>query len=73
MVSIPLLSKRRVLAGLQCHKRLYLQLTAPDLAAAPSEALTFRFDQGCEVGSLAQQAFPAAWPSTSHPTSSTLR
>jgi hypothetical protein len=58
MVSIPLLSKRRVLAGLQCHKRLYLQLTAPDLAAAPSEALTFRFDQGCEVGSLAQQAFP---------------
>ena len=58
MVPIPMLSKRRVLAGLQCHKRLYLQLTAPDLAAAPSAALRFLFEQGGAVGALARQAFP---------------
>lgn len=58
MVPIAMLSKRRLLAGLQCHKRLYLQLTAPDLGAAPSAALRFLLDQGCEVGRLAQQAFP---------------
>jgi hypothetical protein len=58
MVTIPMLSKRRVLAGLQCHKRLYFQLTAPDLAAAPSIAQTFIREQGHEVGRLAQQAFP---------------
>ena len=52
------LSKSRVLAGLQCHKRLYLQLTAPALAAAPDAALEFLFAQGHEVGRLAQQAFP---------------
>ena len=58
MVTIPALSKTRVLAGLQCHKRLYLQLAAPALAAAPGAALTFLFEQGHEVGRLAQRAFP---------------
>jgi len=57
-MSIPPLSKRRFLAGLQCHKRLYLQLTAPDLAGAPSVAQTFIREQGHEVGRLARQAFP---------------
>src|SRR5215468_5983955 len=57
-MSIPPLSKRRFLAGLQCHKRLYLQLTAPDLAGAPSVAQTFLREQGHEVGRLARQAFP---------------
>jgi Domain of unknown function(DUF2779) len=52
------LSKSRVLAGLQCHKRLYLQLTAPTLATAPDAALEFLFAQGHEVGQIAQQAFP---------------
>ncbi len=52
------LSKSRVLAGLQCHKRLFLQLTAPALAAAPGAATEFLFAQGHEVGRLAQQAFP---------------
>ena len=58
MATMPMLSKRRVLAGLQCHKRLYLQLTAPDLAAAPSIAQNFIREQGHEVGRLARQAFP---------------
>ena len=58
MVTIPTLSKSRVLAGLQCHKRLYLQLSAPALAVAPSTAQAFLFAQGHEVGRLAQQAFP---------------
>jgi uncharacterized protein DUF2779 len=53
-----MLSKSRVLAGLQCHKRLYLQLTAPALGVAPSRAQAFLFDQGRAVGRLAQQAFP---------------
>jgi hypothetical protein len=52
------LSKTRVLAGLQCPKRLYLQLTAPGLAEAPDAAREFRFAQGHAVGRLAQQAFP---------------
>lgn len=52
------LSKTRVLAGLQCPKRLYFQLTAPELAEAPDAALEFRFAQGHEVGRVAQEAFP---------------
>lgn len=58
MATMPTLSKGRVLAGLQCHKRLYLQLTAPHLAAAPSIAQIFSREQGHEVGRLARQAFP---------------
>ena len=52
------LSKSRVLAGLQCRKRLYLRVTAPELAEAPDAALRFRFAQGQEVGRLAREAFP---------------
>lgn len=54
-----LLSKSRVVAGHQCAKRLYLQLHAPDLGAEPGAALRYRWEQGHEVGRLAQQAFPA--------------
>jgi predicted RecB family nuclease len=52
------LSKTRFLAGLQCHKRLYWQVAAPELAAARDAALEFRLAQGQEVGRLAQRAFP---------------
>jgi Domain of unknown function(DUF2779) len=58
MIGSPVLSKTRVLAGLQCPKRLYLRLTAPELAEAPDAALRFRFAQGHEVGRLARDAFP---------------
>ena len=58
MASPRALSKSRVLAGLQCPKRLYLRVTAPELAEAPDAALRFRFAQGQEVGRLAREAFP---------------
>lgn len=52
------LSKSRVLAGHLCPKRLYLQVNAPDLAAAPDAARRYRLEQGHEVGRHAQRAFP---------------
>jgi hypothetical protein len=52
------LSKSRVLAGHQCAKRLYLQLYAPHLGAEPGATLRYRWEQGHEVGRLAQEAFP---------------
>ena len=52
------LSKSRVLAGHFCQKRLYLQMRAPELAAAADAARLYRFEQGHEVGRLAQRAFP---------------
>jgi len=52
------LSKTRFLAGRQCPKRLYWQVTAPELAAVRDAALEFRLAQGQEVGRLAQRAFP---------------
>jgi predicted RecB family nuclease len=55
---IPRLSKSRFMAGLQCHKRLYLELYAPDLAAETDAATQARFDAGTEVGQVARQRFP---------------
>jgi hypothetical protein len=52
------LSKSRVLAGYLCPKRLYLQLHALELAAAPDTTRRHRFAQGHEVGRVAQRAFP---------------
>jgi len=53
------LSKSKFLAGLQCLKRLYLQCYQRDLAGEPDEKLQAIFDQGQEVGLLAQKAFPS--------------
>jgi hypothetical protein len=52
------LSKSRYIAGLQCHKRLYLLIHQPELAAEPDENAQARFDQGLEVGRLARGMFP---------------
>ena len=52
------LSKSRFTAGLQCHKRLYLQIHQPELAAEPDESTQARFEQGAEVGQLARGLFP---------------
>ncbi|MGD0696919.1 MAG: hypothetical protein ABSB82_19045 [Terriglobia bacterium] len=52
------LSKSRFTAGLQCHKRLYLQVHQPELAAEPDESTQARFDQGIEVGRFARGLFP---------------
>src|ERR1019366_5117363 len=52
------LSKSRFVAGVQCLKRLYLQVHQPELAGEIDEGQAVRFEQGHEVGVLAQAAFP---------------
>ena len=54
---IPRLSKSRFMAGLQCHKRLYLELYAPEIAAEVDETTLARFGVGTAVGELARQRF----------------
>jgi predicted RecB family nuclease len=55
--AIPRLSKSRFMAGLQCHKRLYLELYAPELAGQLDETTVARFGVGTAVGELARQRF----------------
>ena len=45
------------MAGVQCLKRLYLQVHQPELAAAPDEVALDALRQGREVGELARTAF----------------
>src|SRR5687768_1507133 len=52
-----MLSKTTYLAGLQCSKRLWLEMHRPFLAAPPSEIDRFRLAQGSEVDRLARQQF----------------
>jgi len=52
------LSKSKFVAGVQCLKRLYLQVRLPELAAEMDEGAEAILNQGHEVGLLAQQAFP---------------
>ncbi|MGH9326943.1 MAG: DUF2779 domain-containing protein [Terriglobia bacterium] len=52
------LSKSRIMAGLQCPKRLYLQVYNPDLAGELDQGSRLTLDQGREVGRLAQKMFP---------------
>jgi hypothetical protein len=61
--SIPLpkaarLSKSKFLSGLQCHKRLYLEVHEPSLATKPDAATQAMFDMGTEIGELARSRFP---------------
>ena len=55
---LPLLSKTRFTAGLQCLKRLYLGCYEPDLAPPPDEAQQALFDTGTAVGEVAQRLYP---------------
>src|SRR6266850_4908 len=55
---VPRLSKSKFLSGLQCHKRLYLEVHHPSLATKPDEATQAMFDMGTEVGELARSRFP---------------
>jgi hypothetical protein len=56
--SIPFLSKSRFMAGLQCHKRLYLELFQPQLADPISEASQAIMDAGTGIGALARGIYP---------------
>jgi predicted RecB family nuclease len=52
------LSKSRFQKGLQCEKALWLSIHTPELAEPVCESRQWIFDQGTEVGRLAQQRFP---------------
>jgi predicted RecB family nuclease len=54
----PRLSKSKFLSGLQCHKRLYLEIYQPALATPPDASTQAILDMGTEIGVLAQQRFP---------------
>lgn len=53
----PRLSKSKYLSGLQCHKRLYLEIYQPALATPPDPSTQAILDMGTEIGILAQQRF----------------
>lgn len=54
----PRLSKSKFMTGLQCHKRLYLEVHAPELATESDEQTQAIFERGTQVGQVAQQMFP---------------
>ena len=56
--TIPLLSKSRFAAGLQCPKRLFLECYSPDLAEPPDISQQALMETGIAVGRLARQRFP---------------
>ncbi len=57
--SVPVtLSKSRFIAGVQCLKRLYLQIHHPELAAELDESRLALLQEGREVEELARKAFP---------------
>lgn len=53
-----LLTKSKHLAAVQCLKRLYLTVHAPELATQPDDSDQSIIEQGREVGLLARQMFP---------------
>ncbi len=55
---IPLLSKSRFGAGLQCHKRLFLECYSPKLADPIDPGQQAIFEAGTAVGELARERFP---------------
>lgn len=56
--SPPRLSKSKFLSGLQCHKRVYLEIHRPDLATPPDPSMQAILDMGTQIGLLARQRFP---------------
>jgi hypothetical protein len=55
---IPMLSKSKYVAGLQCHLRLWQKCYNPDLASEISPVQQAIFDTGHRVGELATQVYP---------------
>jgi hypothetical protein len=58
---IPLLSKSRFAAGLQCHKRLYLECYHRDLMDPLEPGRKALFDAGTRVGLVARNRWPGLW------------
>ncbi|WP_455378204.1 DUF2779 domain-containing protein [Petrachloros mirabilis] len=54
----PRLSKSKFLSGLQCHKRIYLEIYQPQLATPPDAGTQAILDMGTEIGELARRRFP---------------
>ncbi|HEY7531844.1 MAG TPA: DUF2779 domain-containing protein, partial [Nitrospiraceae bacterium] len=54
----PRLSKSKFLAGLQCHKRVYLEVHHPNLASTPDASTRAMLDMGSEIGERARDRFP---------------
>ena len=52
------LSKSKFLAGLQCHKRVYLEVHHPDWASPPDPSTQAMLDMGTEIGVRARCRFP---------------
>jgi len=52
------LSKSKYLSGLQCQKRLWLEIHKPELAPPPPPGQQRIFDQGTKVGEMATEEFP---------------
>lgn len=53
----PRLSKSKYLSGLQCHKRLYLEIHDPALATPPDASTQAILDMGTDVGEWARRRF----------------
>ena len=51
------ISKSKFVAGIQCLKRLYLEVYQPELVEATEDGQEARLEQGQEVGLLAQRRF----------------
>lgn len=58
MTDLPLLSKSRFTAGLQCLGRLYRSCYQQDLATPPDAAQQARFDAGTRFGEIARELRP---------------
>ena len=56
---IPHLSKSRFMSGLQCHKRLYLELYDADLAGSAGGFTQSALDTGHRIGAMARDRYPA--------------
>jgi len=54
----PRLSKSKYVSGLQCLKRVYLEVHHPQLAASPDAGMQAILDMGTEIGELARRRFP---------------
>lgn len=54
----PRLSKSKFIAGLQCLKRVYLDVHRPHLATPPDPGTQAILEMGTEIGELARRRFP---------------